>query len=932
MERRSVRREAWRGLLRLAVGLALVLGATRSAWAQAVKVLEDFEDPAELARLDEPQVGELVAEHATHGQKALKVAPGKGLISSRWDFSGAANYDWLSVDIFNPTEEVRSVLVTIKDSIGQQEGYWGRHNETIALRPGMNEIKLPINNLFRGERGSQPMKDKGPIVAQDIKQASFVPDYGSRNPSVFFIDYVRLEKEVRAAEVAGMVKFDFGPPTQTVFPGFTAVTFDTTYTKERGFGLQHAQSAGVARDDQYPNSLYGDYVALDDNSFRADLPDGQYVVQVVYDDPGYWGGEFRPFHLRQISVGGKVVAEEKYDDQGALARYFHFQDTEPLPGQDIYETYVTYRYQPTTFTVAVTGGQLELAFKADAGMVCKVASLVIYPAGRKAEGEAWLADLAKRLRKEWEGLWVYVAPRNPNAGATLPADVLSKDYVLFVPPDADVNFAYTPKPEELKKELVAACARGEYESLLVGLRPLKDLGAVRVEVSDLVSGAEKIPASAVDVRVVRNLTSRQGEGQFTIAPAVLLPAKEVELKKDLTRAFVLTVHVAEAAKPGEYHGEVKLQMAGGKTETLPVKLTVHPFTLADADFTFGLFWVEPNVGEVYGPTAERYWQVEEQVLRMLRENGFTSFTGSPLPAIKGAKAGKVDLDFAAFDRFWKLALSLGFKRDYQSYGMGVSGLSKDNAQKLSISYEELIRQTFAQLREHSKAMGVPPMTYSLCDEPRTEDQYQQLYAEFAIWQKAAPEVMAGYISLEKQQLDEANNPHRKLFDMLTVPILGGHDQAVMDYARKQNKRVDIYNQGTSRFSFGLYQWREKLAGVGGRWQWIMSISHADPYYDLDGREPDPSCIYFRSDGIAPAVRMLEAREGIDDLRYITTAVEMAKKAEASGSAEAKAAAKQALASIDAAMAKLQVGQRGSRDIDLDAFRAGLAQDMATMSK
>jgi hypothetical protein len=32
------------------------------------------------------------------------------------------------------------------------------------------------------------------------------------------------------------------------------------------------------------------------------------------------------------------------------------------------------------------------------------------------------------------------------------------------------------------------------------------------------------------------------------------------------------------------------------------------------------------------------------------------------------------------------------------------------------------------------------------------------------------------------------------------------------------------------------------------------------------------------------------------------------------------------------MAKLQVGQRGSRDIDLDAFRAGLAQDMATMSK
>ncbi len=921
----------------LLTGFLVLLLASLSL-AQQAKVLCDFENEAELSRVGAAESAQLTTEHATHGSHAVRLKGGEGIGASQFDFTGARNYDWLAFDVFNPQDEPRGMLIVIRDDIGEKEGYWGRYNGSLTLRPGMNHVKLPINNLYRGEPGSQPMKDKGPVVAEKITQVAIVPGYGERPPGVFYLDYIRLGKEEHRADVPGMRRFDFGPPTQTVFPGFTPVTYDTTYSPsgEQGFGLHHAQWVSAARDDQFPNSLYADYCDVGDNPFRVDVPNGNFTVRVVYDDTGYWGGEFRPLRERSIGAEGKTVYEEHLDDEGALARYFHFQDTEPIPGEsvgsarDVYDLYIGHRFQPKVFQTRVSDGQLELAFTADTTGLCKVASIIIYPSKQESAAKVWIENLETRLKEEFEADWVYIPPKNPNAGTTLPTATTAGDYTLFVPPlEANVNFAYVPTADQLKTEIVVAAARGEYEPLLVGVRPLDDLGAVTVEVSDLTSGSARIPASAVDVRVVRNLTRRAGSGRFTIAPAVLLPFESVDLKKGLTREFWLTVHVPEDVPAGSYTGTITLRFADGKSEAVPVTLTVYPFTLREADFTFGLFWVSPTLGEGYGPGTERFWKEQEAVLRMLREHGFTSLTGSPLPSVTGVEGGKVQLDFTQFDRFWRLALPLGFTRDYQSYGRGIRNLNRETAEKFGITYEELIRQVFTQLREHSEKMGVPSMTMSLCDEPRTPDQFQRLFADLTVWRRAAPEVMAGYTSSTSTQLADSSNPHKKLFDLLTVPIVNGHDPGVMEYARKQGKRVDIYNQGGGRYSFGLYQWREKLAGAGARWQWIMHISHADPYYDLDGREPDPCYIYFRTDGLAPAVRLEQAREGIDDLRYITTAVKLAEEIK-EGTSWAVSRAKETLARIEAAMGRLEVNQRRAPDLDLDEFRAQLARDIVKM--
>jgi len=92
----------------------------------------------------------------------------------------------------------------------------------------------------------------------------------------------------------------------------------------------------------------------------------------------------------------------------------------------------------------------------------------------------------------------------------------------------------------------------------------------------------------------------------------------------------------------------------------------------------------------------------------------------------------------------------------------------------------------------------------------------------------------------------------------------------MDEAKKLGREIHIYNQGTSRYSFGLYQWSEYQKGVTARWQWHLNVLHGYQFFDLDGREPDTAMVCYGRNAIYPTIAFERCREGAEDFYLLQT--------------------------------------------------------------
>src|SRR5688572_19798852 len=117
-------------------------------------------------------------------------------------------------------------------------------------------------------------------------------------------------------------RFDFGPAGSAVAAGFTAVTPDMQYSKQRGYGFETMPSeAGVIDkntttiDSRFKstwrvdagmawlNPMTRDYVAGPDFRFRVDLPNGRYDVVATL-------GYKHPLRAVKVAANGREVVRD----------------------------------------------------------------------------------------------------------------------------------------------------------------------------------------------------------------------------------------------------------------------------------------------------------------------------------------------------------------------------------------------------------------------------------------------------------------------------------------------------------------------------------------------------------------------------------------------------------------------------------------------
>jgi hypothetical protein len=920
--------------------LALMAGCTANAAEE--RRVNGFESPAEL---NDWQVvagtPKLVAEGVTEGKSALEVTfdpQGEWFpVSLFWNkvIPDWSPYDALVLDVLNPNDFPIEGSVLVADKAWEDKGrsYWNRHNGGTTFAPGKGQWVIPVRGLYRGEAGSRNNDIKTDIDPTTIVRLDL--NFGSKGQNGrVVIDNLRFIKMDKAQ---GVWAYDFGPPSQPVMMGWTPVTFSTAYSATQGYGWGPQGGTpwnGAARDTTFGTMLTQDFCEAGGYNFRVDVPPGLYDVLVVFENCGYWGGEQSRHRSRGILVNDIPVWSEQRPDGPATALY-RFEDVEPV-GADLWDTYMEPEItKPVRFQAQAGNEGITFQFRADVVFGCKVSALALHRADDAAAAK-WVNDQWEAVKTEFRAKAVCLdAPAKPSAS----------DKPLVVWP-VTIEDEVTPSsvPDEAPRELVltAETVRGEYEPLCVALRPTTDLGACALK---LEPGADFPPTA---VQVVRYNTSRGfGSLAYHVQPHTLRPAESVDLPKDITREIVVTVNVPPDAKPGTREATLKLTDArGGEVLVVPLRVTIHDVALKrDTGYLMGFFGLEPP-GELLPEGAAP--ALLEETLKLLREHGMNAVSGGPSFTLTGWQMGVPQVDFGQCDGFFALLRKYGFTKAINGYGgLRFVGLhdgyekgetGKKVEEQSGLDYETAVLRAWQAVDEHARANDWPLIYYAMCDETRVRDVAERELGFMRIMQKVSERFPRTVKASGAYSVDFSSRPtdeddlkvwHQRFFDALPVSSLNGHDQSVMDEAKKLGREIHIYNQGTSRYSFGLYQWSEYQKGVAARWQWHLNVLHGYQFFDLDGREPDTAMICYGRDQIYPTIAFERCREGAEDFYlYQTLANQIAANRQANRKPTETAAAEKLLTSLTDSVA---INQRNAPDgFDADKVKREVVRAIETM--
>ena len=297
----------------------------------------------------------------------------------------------------------------------------------------------------------------------------------------------------------------------------------------------------------------------------------------------------------------------------------------------------------------------------------------------------------------------------------------------------NVFYNDTPFERERGDLLRGEAFAGEYEPVTVSVVPLRGLGKVRVDVSDLTGPGGSIPTrTEIDVRD----SSRTGSAVstrtvrvYTIGPRLIMPGGVADVPEGLTRRFWLTIRTPVDAGPGLYKGTVTIRPEAGATARVPLEFRVRAGALDPMDIPAGPFGFRIDI-PWYGddPRASRFNALlaESSPFQKMREYGFTAFSGLPSIAYKGFKSGKPVLDFRTADPQMKYVKELGFLA-VVTYGGGVSGVNayyQDTGQMNAAGfkdYSSFIKALYSSVQVHADRNGWIPVYYNLGDEPGGDD-------------------------------------------------------------------------------------------------------------------------------------------------------------------------------------------------------------------
>lgn len=442
-------------------------------------------------------------------------------------------------------------------------------------------------------------------------------------------------------------------------------------------------------------------------------------------------------------------------------------------------------------------------------------------------------------------------------------------------------------------EIRTFASPGEYEPAAFVLMPSRDT-TVTFQLPDLRSGDNVIGADSLNLRVVKvwfQAGIEVGEvNKCILTPELLLKdddlvtvdydrrinvVRDIDAPKDApelmpvripkrtARQFWLTVHVPDNAPAGIYTGNITVRAQGLGERVLKLSLLVLPIQLAEPHLEYSIYYRAQLASETPGVVTSERKSAEqlEAEFRNMKVHGITN------PDVYQKVDIRADgtIDFAQLDRYLEIKKRAGLKLD-PLYFLGLSaGRATDEAK---------IQERLALLKQvmtYARGKGIKEVYFYGSDEARGEELRRQRKMWEAIHGMGGKIFVAcstGFFELVGDLLDLPIIARQSPADVPRAHALGYkvHNYAnpsgaiEQPYSFRHNAGLWLSRSGMDGFHTYAYQHGPGPGkGMGRLW---------DDFDDKVYRSL--AFAYPTVDGVVDTLQWEGLREGVDDVRYLTT--------------------------------------------------------------
>jgi len=461
-------------------------------------------------------------------------------------------------------------------------------------------------------------------------------------------------------------------------------------------------------------------------------------------------------------------------------------------------------------------------------------------------------------------------------------------YILFSRSTLEYVFPESrPKKSEVINHLAIQVTRNEFEPITFSLYSLRNLGAVKISITDLKGDSGSISKDKIRVAYVEVVQESIGlpEGKFLNLPTLIKPGDQINIEAGKCRRFWLTIRIDDHVSPGAYKGKITILPQNGSKTLIPLDVTVVPISLEDIPSVDYFMMMTYEFTELTMPWTkeekEKIYKSACNILRDYKEHGMTTLClHSPFVLIAN-EDGTPNLEdiFAAL----RAARDLGSRRPIIWYMGNLIQTSKPRHPGSIMSFDKGIdlprlKYIVETVSKYAREHGCPDVIFLPIDEPG--DSYQDFQNKRhsitplllkTIKDLGAKNMLTTRDYKQFKPVDYLCSSEMKKEDLDAV-----HDGGSVYWLYNNDVTTKCLNPAYARYIYGYYTWMHNVDGMSSwTFQNTQNARGVPGQADVHGSDiylayPDPK-------GPIATLKWEAIREGIDDHKLVYQLVKRIQK-------------------------------------------------------